>query len=79
MLDAVVDSHLPFVVRLPEVSRLRAAEFLAELVALAQSYRYYASGWISRRELEGHSMHAMQRLSMIRQSGSPLLRSTEKD
>jgi hypothetical protein len=79
MLDAVVDSHLPFVARLPEVSRSRAAEFLAELVTLAQSYRYYASGWITRRELEGRSMRTMRRLSTIRQWGSPLSRSTEKD
>lgn len=79
MLDEVVDSQLPFVVRLPEASRRRAAEFLAELVTLARCYRQYASGLISRRELERRGLQTMRRLSAIRQCGFPLPRLTERD
>ena len=52
VLDEVVANQLALVSRLPEDGRRRAADFLAELVMLAQAYRHYAAGWISRRELE---------------------------
>jgi len=66
VLDDVVATQLQFMVRLPEHSRRRAADFLAELVLLAQSYRHYAAGWISRRELERRGLSTMQRLAAIR-------------
>jgi hypothetical protein len=72
VLDKVVENQLPLVARLPEGgSRVRAADFLAELVLLSQAYRHHAAGWITRRELERRGHLAMQRLSYIRQR-SPL-------
>jgi hypothetical protein len=67
VLDEVVANQLALVSRLPEEGRRRAADFLAELVMLAQSYRHYAAGWITRRELEQHGLNTMQRLAVIRQ------------
>jgi hypothetical protein len=72
ILDQVVENQLPLVARLPEGgSRVRAADFLTELVLLSQAYRHHAAGWISRRELERRGDHAMRRLSYIRRR-SPL-------
>jgi hypothetical protein len=67
VIDEVVNNQLMLVSRLPEDGRRRAADFLAELVMLAQSYRHYAAGWINRRELESRAMETMQRLSALRQ------------
>jgi hypothetical protein len=67
VLDEVVANQLALVSRLPEEGRRRAADFLAELVMLAQAYRHYAAGWISRRELEQRGLNTMQRLAVIRQ------------
>lgn len=67
VLDQVVEHQLPLVARLPDGgSRVRAADFLAELVLLSQAYRHHAAGWISRRELERRGLFTMQRLSVIR-------------
>jgi hypothetical protein len=72
VLDQVVEHQLPLVARLPEGgSRVRAADFLAELVLLSQAYRHHAAGWISRRELERRGHSTMRRLARIRQR-SPL-------
>lgn len=80
MLDEVVATQLHLITRLPEHSRRRTADFLAELVMLAQSYRHYAAGWISRRELERRGLCTMQRLSMIRtRRRSPRAQFTEQD
>jgi hypothetical protein len=81
VLDQVVENQLPLVARLPEGgSRVRAADFLAELVLLSQAYRHHAAGWITRRELERRGHLAMRRLSYIRRR-SPLSRTqfTEQD
>lgn len=67
VLDEVVANQLALVSRLPEEGRRRAADFLAELVMLATSYRHYAAGWITRRELEQRGLNTMQRLAVIRQ------------
>lgn len=67
VLDQVVENQLPLVARLPEgSSRVRAADFLAELVLLSQAYRHHAAGWITRRELERQGLVTMRRLSVIR-------------
>jgi hypothetical protein len=72
VLDQVVEHQLPLVARLPDGgSRMRAADFLAELVLLSQAYRHHAAGWITRRELERRGQLAMRRLSHIRRR-SPL-------
>jgi hypothetical protein len=72
VLDQVVENQLSLVARMPEGnSRVRAADFLAELVMLSQAYRHHAAGWISRRELERRGQLAMLRLSHIRRR-SPL-------
>lgn len=72
ILDRVVENQLPLVARLPEGgSRVRAADFLAELVLLSQAYRHHAAGWITRRELERRGHLTMRRLSYIRRR-SPL-------
>lgn len=52
MLDEVVDSQLPLVTELSETSRRRSADYLSELVMLAQDYRHYAAGWIDHEELQ---------------------------
>jgi hypothetical protein len=67
ILDQVVENQLPLVAHLPEGgSRVRAADFLAELVMLSQAYRHHAAGWISRRELERRGDRTMRRLTSIR-------------
>lgn len=66
VLDEVVATQLALVSRLPEDSRRRAADYLAELVMLAQSYRHYAAGWISRKELEAKGATTMGRLADLR-------------
>ena len=72
VLDKVVENQLPLVARLPDGgSRVRAADFLAELVLLSQAYRHHAAGWITRRELERRGHLTMRRLSYIRRR-SPL-------
>lgn len=81
ILDQVVEHQLPLVARLPEGgSRVRAADFLAELVLLSQAYRHHAAGWITRRELEKRGNQAMRRLSHIRRR-SPMTYThfTERD
>lgn len=67
VLDDVVANQLTLVSRLPEDARRRVADFLAELVMLAQHYRHYAAGWIGRKELERRGLDTMQRLAAIRQ------------
>ena len=66
VLDEVVAAQLALVSRLPEDSRRRAADYLAELVMLAQSYRHFAAGWITRRELERRGTVTMERLAELR-------------
>jgi hypothetical protein len=81
ILDQVVENQLPLVARLPEGrSRVRAADFLAELVMLSQAYRHHAAGWITRKELERRGDSTMRRLSHIRRR-SPLSHTqfTEQD
>ena len=79
VIDEVVNNQLMLVSRLPEERRRRAADFLAELVMLAQAYRHYAIGWISRRELERRGMETMRRLSVIRQRQASPAQFTEQD
>jgi hypothetical protein len=47
-------------------------------VMLAQSYRHYALGWITRRELERRGLETMRRLSALRQRRTPA-QFTEQD
>jgi hypothetical protein len=67
LLDEVVDSQLSLLVGFDEERRRRSADYLAELVKLAQDYRYYANGWIDSRELDRRGQLAMQRLGELRQ------------
>ncbi|MCE7005037.1 hypothetical protein LWC34_19710 [Kibdelosporangium philippinense] len=78
VLDEVVEAQLALVSRLPEGSRRRAADYLAELVMLAQSYRHFAAGWITRKELEKRGATTMQRLSELRRPHEPA-QFTEQD
>ena len=70
VLDQMVADNLPLVARLPEASRHRAADFLAELVLLSQAYRHHAAGWISRRELERRGSGHVSRIAVIRRRSS---------
>lgn len=79
VLDEVVANQLALVSRLPEDGRRRAADFLAELVMLAQSYRHYAAGWISRRELERRGLTTMSTLAEIRARRHSAAQFTEQD
>ncbi|MBV9845652.1 MAG: hypothetical protein JOZ47_11325 [Kutzneria sp.] len=67
ILDDVVNNQLPLITALPEARRRRSADYLAELVMLAQTYRHYAAGWIDRQELERRGTVALARLSELRQ------------
>jgi hypothetical protein len=78
-LDDVVADQLPLVSRLPEDSRRRGADYLAELVMLAQAYRHYAQGWISRRELERKARQTTDRLAEMRQNRPIAAHLTEQD
>jgi hypothetical protein len=79
VLDEVVANQLALVSRLPEDGRRRAADFLAELVMLAQAYRHYAAGWISRRELERRGLNSMRTLADIRSRRISSAQFTEQD
>jgi hypothetical protein len=70
LLDQMVADHLPLMSRLPESSRDRVADFLAELVLLSQAYRHHAAGWISRRELARRGEGHVSRIAVIRRRSS---------
>ncbi|SDC78535.1 hypothetical protein [Actinokineospora iranica] len=79
MLDDVVAHQLPLLAALPEESRRRSADYLAELVMLAQSYRHYARGWITKRELDRRGRTAVTRLDQLRRSRPLPVQLTEQD
>ncbi|WP_189058200.1 hypothetical protein [Longimycelium tulufanense] len=82
LLDRVVDSQLPVVAALPETTRWHSADYLAELVMLAQAYRHYAAGWIDRRTLDERARATVARLDQLRRSrpaASPPEQLTEQD
>ncbi|NUT53000.1 MAG: hypothetical protein HOV94_37785 [Saccharothrix sp.] len=66
MLDEVVDTQLPFLASFDEQRRRRSANYLAELVKLAQDYRYFANGWIDAKELDRRGQDAMAALNRLR-------------
>ncbi|WP_460958121.1 hypothetical protein [Parasphingorhabdus pacifica] len=66
VLDDVVNSQLRLVPHLSAEARRESADYLAELVMLAQVYRHFAAGWISRHELEHRGNAAMHRLAGLR-------------
>ncbi|CRK60761.1 hypothetical protein [Alloactinosynnema sp. L-07] len=78
-LEDVVADQLPVVSLLPEESRRRGADYLAELVMLAQAYRHFARGWISRRELEHRARRTTERLAEMRQNRPIAAHLTEQD
>ncbi|MGH3860370.1 hypothetical protein [Actinokineospora sp.] len=78
-LDDVVSDQLPVVAALPEDLRVRAADYLAELVMLAQAYRHYAQGWITRDELELRGRATTDRLAEMRRSRPATAHLTEQD
>ncbi|MEU5691060.1 hypothetical protein [Actinosynnema sp. NPDC020468] len=67
MLDEVVDTQLPLLASFDEPRRRRSADYLAELVKLAQDYRYYANGWIDSRELDRRGRVTMATLTRMRE------------
>ncbi|MFD1148748.1 hypothetical protein [Saccharothrix hoggarensis] len=67
MLDEVVDTQLPLLASFDERRRRRSADYLAELVKLAQDYRYFANGWIDAAELERRGRRAMTELTRLRE------------
>lgn len=67
-LDHLVDVELEFIRRLPVHLRSRPAEALAVLVMLAQGYRHYAQGWISRRQLRCRVEGALADLDVLREA-----------
>ncbi|GAA2665726.1 MULTISPECIES: hypothetical protein [Actinosynnema] len=66
MLDEVVDTQLPLLASFDEERRRRSADYLAELVKLAQDYRYFANGWIDARELDRRGQEALVVLGKFR-------------
>lgn len=73
LLDEVVDTQLPLLVGFDEQRRRRSADYLAELVTLAQDYRYYARGWIDAKELDRRGQAAMAQLGKLREDPSARL------
>ncbi|WP_433266979.1 hypothetical protein ACQPZF_00225 [Actinosynnema sp. CS-041913] len=67
MLDQVVDTQLPLLASFDEERRRRSADYLAELVTLAQDYRYYANGWIDAKELDRRGHQTMAKLTKLRE------------
>lgn len=55
LLDRIVDRDVRLVRDLPVHLRSRHVDKLAAMVMLAQAYRHYANGWITRRELRRRS------------------------
>ncbi len=66
-LDRLVDAELEFMNRLPVNVRGGPTDALAVLVMLAQDYRHYAQGWISRHELTQRAERALTELAVLRQ------------
>ncbi|CCH27376.1 hypothetical protein ABZ816_33075 [Actinosynnema sp. NPDC047251] len=66
MLDEVVDTQLPLLASFDEDRRRRSADYLAELVKLAQDYRYFAHGWIDAKELDRRGHRAVATLGKLR-------------
>ncbi|MEV4649227.1 hypothetical protein [Saccharopolyspora sp. NPDC049357] len=62
LLNEIVDGHLESMRQLPPELREPYAEHLAELVMVAQAYRHYAAGWISRRVLHRRARAALRRM-----------------
>ncbi|WP_130345013.1 hypothetical protein [Herbihabitans rhizosphaerae] len=79
VLDDVVEKQLTLVAHLPEESRHRAGDYLAELVLLAQAYRHYAAGWISKRDLDHRGLVTVQRLGQLRRAEPPASQLTDTD
>jgi hypothetical protein len=79
MLNEVVDRQLPLRAGLPEPSRRRSANYLAELVMLAQAYRHYANGWLDRKELDARCRLAVRRLDNHRRRRPSTAQYTELD
>lgn len=73
LLDEVVDSQLPLLAGFSEERRRQSADYLAELVKLAQDYRYFANGWIDAKELDRRGQHAMVQLTRLREDPSARL------
>ncbi|MEU4801447.1 hypothetical protein [Actinosynnema sp. NPDC023587] len=67
MLDEVVDTQLPLLASFDEERRRRSADYLAELVALAQDYRYFAQGWIDAKELDRRGHRTVAALGRLRE------------
>ncbi|WNV91465.1 hypothetical protein [Umezawaea sp. Da 62-37] len=67
LLDEVVDTQLPLLAAFGEERRRRSADYLAELVKLAQDYRYFAHGWIDAKELDRRGQEAIVQLSRLRE------------
>ncbi|MDQ4093880.1 MAG: hypothetical protein M3143_10915 [Actinomycetota bacterium] len=65
-LDRLVDAELEFLRQLPAPLRDGPADALTVLVMLAQDYRYYAQGWINRRELRHRTERALTDLDVLR-------------
>ena len=65
LLDRIVDRDLELIEALPVPQRARPVEKLAALVMLAQAYRHYAAGWISRRELRRRSRAIFDELTAL--------------
>jgi hypothetical protein len=65
LLDRIVDRDLELVASLPVPQRARPVEKLAALVMLAQAYRHYANGWITRRELRRRRRAIFDELTIL--------------
>jgi hypothetical protein len=78
-IERLVDDRVTGLRDLPEDSRRRHADHLAELVMLAEAYRGFGRGWIGKRELDRRAAATTRRLTALRvpsTTGAPL---TDRD
>ncbi|MCP2332927.1 hypothetical protein [Actinoalloteichus caeruleus] len=70
-LDRIVRGQLPLVRRLDQPGAHRTADYLAEIVLLAQAYRNFADGWIDRTELDRRGRRCLARIEALREEVGP--------
>ncbi|EWC58328.1 hypothetical protein UO65_6394 [Actinokineospora spheciospongiae] len=78
-IERLVGDRVGQVRDLPEDARGRHADHMAELVLLAQAYRHFGRGWISKRELDRRAAAATRELTRLRRAAAPAAHLTDRD
>jgi hypothetical protein len=78
-IERLVGDRVGRVRDLPEDTRGRHADHLAELVLPAQAHRHFGRGWIGRRELERLAGAAIRRMTVLRRGAVLAAHLTDRD